>query len=219
VRRSKPHASPATSARASRPPAAVALPLLDERHERGDAAANRQRILTAARALLDEHGPSGVSMDAVAAAAGVGKGTVFRRFGDRAGLMGELASDYMRDFQDAFLSGPPPLGPGAPPAERLVAFFTALIELQRQHLSIALAAELSPADAPDRVYGALRFHAAALIEQLDADLDAEIAASMILGAVAPHVLIRLDADSTALVDTMAILLHGITHNPPIAKDN
>jgi AcrR family transcriptional regulator len=198
------------------------LPLLSDRPERGDAAANRQRILAAARALLDAHGPSGVSMDAVAAAACVGKGTVFRRFGDRAGLMGELISDYMRSFQDAFLSGPPPLGPGAPPAERLVAFFTALIALQREHLPVALAADLAPADAPDRVYGvlrvygALRVHAAALIHEIDPALDSQLLATMILGAIAPPVLSRVDADSDTIVAAMTRLLHGITGNPPVA---
>jgi AcrR family transcriptional regulator len=195
----------------------IALPLLGDRPERGDAAANRQRILTAARALLDAHGPSGVSMDAVAAAAGVGKGTVFRRFGDRPGLMSELISDYMRHFQDAFLCGPPPLGPGAPPTERLVAFITAMISLQRSHLPVALAVELSPADTPDRVYGVLRLHASALIHDIDPALDADVLAVMILGAVAPPVLSRLDADSDAIVAAMTKLLRGITGPKPVRR--
>src|ERR1700726_2677170 len=67
------------------------------------------------------------SMQAVATAAGVGKGTVFHRFGDRDGLTQALLDDYMRDFQDAFLHGPPPLGPGAPPDERLAAFVVELV--------------------------------------------------------------------------------------------
>jgi AcrR family transcriptional regulator len=54
-------------------------------------------------------------MDAVAAEAGVGKGTLFRRFGDRAGLAVALLDERERDLQAAVLSGPPPLGPGAPP--------------------------------------------------------------------------------------------------------
>ncbi len=211
----KPTFLTAPSASASQPPTPVGLPLLSDRHERGDAAANRQRILTAARTVLEAHGPSGVSMDAVAATAGVGKGTVFRRFGDRAGLISELISDYMRHFQDAFLSGPPPLGPGAPPAERLLAFLTALIELQHEHLPIALAAEPSPAYEPDRVYGALRFHASALIHQIDPELDADTLASMILGAVAPPVLSRLRAETDATIAAMPKLLEGITGSPSI----
>ena len=55
--------------------------------ERGDAARNRALLLDAARRLIAERGADAVSMDDVAAAAGVGKGTLFRRFGSRAGLM------------------------------------------------------------------------------------------------------------------------------------
>ncbi len=61
-------------------------------------------------------------MDDIAAAAGVGKGTVFRRFGSRAGLMMVLLDEDERASQQAFLFGPPPLGPDAPPLDRLVAF-------------------------------------------------------------------------------------------------
>jgi AcrR family transcriptional regulator len=89
----------------------------------------RERILCAARALLAEHGADALTMQAVATAAGVGKGTVFHRFGDRDGLTQELLDEYMHNFQDAFLHGPPPLGPGAPAAERLEAFVVELVAL------------------------------------------------------------------------------------------
>jgi len=91
-------------------------------HERGDAARNRLLLLDAARRLIAEHGPEAVTMDDVAAAAGVGKGTLFRRFGSRAGLMLVLLDEDERANQQAFLFGPPPLGPDAPPMDRLIAF-------------------------------------------------------------------------------------------------
>ncbi len=61
--------------------------MLDEqpRKERSDAARNRRAILDAADALLAAHGSEHVSIDQIAAAAGVGKGTIFHRFGSRAG--------------------------------------------------------------------------------------------------------------------------------------
>src|ERR1035437_1435580 len=96
-----------------------ALPRGGRGRKRRHAAANRERILCAARKLLVEQGSGALTMQAVATAAGVGKGTVFHRFGDRDGLTQALLDEYMRDFQDAFLRGPPPLGPGAPPAGRL----------------------------------------------------------------------------------------------------
>jgi AcrR family transcriptional regulator len=90
--------------------------------ERGDAARNRALLLDAARRLIAERGADAVTMDDIAAAAGVGKGTVFRRFGSRAGLMMVLLDEDERRLQQAFLFGPPPLGPDAPPLERLLAF-------------------------------------------------------------------------------------------------
>lgn len=48
--------------------------------------AAKQRILEAARALLREHGVTGITMEGVAQRAGVGKPTVYRWFGDRHAL-------------------------------------------------------------------------------------------------------------------------------------
>jgi AcrR family transcriptional regulator len=99
------------------------LPLLGEpAPERRDAARNREALLVAAEALISTCGIEAVTMDAVAARAGVGKGTVFRRFGSREGLMAALLNFSESEWQAAVISGPPPLGPGAPPMERLLAF-------------------------------------------------------------------------------------------------
>ena len=54
--------------------------------QRSDVTRNRQAILQAAAGLYDRaENATVITMDDVAEAAGVGKGTVFRRFGDRAG--------------------------------------------------------------------------------------------------------------------------------------
>lgn len=98
------------------------LPVTDPPQERGDAARNRVLLLDAARRLITERGASAVSTDDIAAAAGVGKGTLFRRFGSRAGLMLVLLDEDEKALQQAFMFGPPPLGPDAPPLERLVAY-------------------------------------------------------------------------------------------------
>jgi AcrR family transcriptional regulator len=106
------------------------LPLLgDAAPERRDAARNREALLVAAQALIDHCGIDGVTMDAVAANAGVGKGTVFRRFGSREGLMAALLDFSETEWQASVISGPPPLGPGAPPMERLLAFGRSRLEL------------------------------------------------------------------------------------------
>ena len=90
--------------------------------ERSDAARNRERLLLAARELIEQGGAAALTMDRLAEHAGVGKGTVFRRFGSRAGLMLTLLDDSEAAFQARFLFGPPPLGPGGTPLDRLIAF-------------------------------------------------------------------------------------------------
>src|SRR3954466_16430619 len=98
-----------------------ALPLLEEPpRERADAARNRVKVLAAAEELFARHGPDCVSMEAIATAAGGGKGTLFRRFGDRAGLARALLDERERRLQDEMIRGEPPLGPGAAPRERLI---------------------------------------------------------------------------------------------------
>src|SRR5712675_921482 len=120
-----PYASPV-----SEPIAPLSLPVIEvARPERADAARNREALLDAAARLLRECGAEGLTMDAVACAAGVGKGTLFRRFGDRASLFHALIDDRERAFQEAFIRGPAPLGPGAPVTERLTAFGHAMFQL------------------------------------------------------------------------------------------
>src|SRR3954447_5594039 len=95
--------------------------------ERADAARNRRRVLDAAASLFAERGVDAVTMDDVVAAAGVGKGTLYRRFGDKRGLVAARLDGGEGELQAAILSGPPPLGPGAAPAERLAAFVGAYL--------------------------------------------------------------------------------------------
>ncbi|YCQ24664.1 TetR/AcrR family transcriptional regulator [Arthrobacter sp. Z4-13] len=109
--------------------------------ERSDAARNRERLLEAARDLIGECGAEGLTMDRLAEHAGVGKGTVFRRFGSRAGLMLTLLSESEAAFQARFMFGPPPLGPGAPGLDRLIAFGSERIAYVMEFGDLALAAE------------------------------------------------------------------------------
>ncbi len=153
-------------------------------------------------------------MDAVAAEAGVGKGTVFRRFGSRAGLTHALLDEYMRTFQDAVMSGPPPLGPGAAPGERLEAFCLRLIEIQQSHMALALAAEPGVGAPPPGVYSFLLLHVQRLVAEVKPEADAQVVAHLILGGLAPPILQRLQAnpeiDQERLKTGMLALLRGIT---------
>jgi AcrR family transcriptional regulator len=108
--------------------------------ERADAARNRQLLLATARDMLAEQGADKLTMDGLAERAGLGKGTVFRRFGTRAGIFAALLDDDERDFQEQVLAGPPPLGPGAPAPARLIAYGRARTAFLITHREIARAA-------------------------------------------------------------------------------
>jgi AcrR family transcriptional regulator len=192
----------------------VPLPMAGRPRERADAAANRRRILDAARRLLAESGAEGLTMQAVATEAGVGKGTVFHRFGDRDGLTGALIDEYMTRFQDLVLHGPPPLGPGAPALERLEAFMVELVALQVEHLELALAAEPLAGDPLPPVYVTLLMHVSNLIGEVDPGLDAEVTAGYLLGAISAPALNRMrsrgGADVQAFQRAAARLVTGLT---------
>ena len=111
------------------------------RSERADAARNRARVLEAAAALFEERDGREVTMEQIAAAAGVGKGTLYRRYPDVPSIAAALLDEHERELQERLLRGRPPLGPGAPPGERLAAFYRAMVDLLERHGHLALAAE------------------------------------------------------------------------------
>ncbi|WP_370250452.1 TetR/AcrR family transcriptional regulator [Nocardioides sp.] len=117
------------------------LPMADQpAPERADAQRNRRALLEAAAELIDRCSVENVTMDAVAQRAGVGKGTVFRRFGSREGLMAALLDHSEREWQHAVMAGPPPLGPGAAPCARLHAFGESRLRLNLRHSALIRAA-------------------------------------------------------------------------------
>jgi AcrR family transcriptional regulator len=138
--------------------------------ERADAARNRRRILAAAEQLFAARGAEKVSMDDIAAAAGVGKGTLYRRFGDKAGLGVAVLDERERDLQEAILRGPPPLGPGAAPLARLHAFADAYLDYLHRNLQLIAMSETAAPGARYRsgVYAAWRQHVELLLTAIDA---------------------------------------------------
>lgn len=157
--------------------------------ERADAVRNRERILEAAARLFAERGADCTSIDDIAAAAGVGKGTIFRRFGDRSTLALAVLDGSEQALQDGFLRGPPPLGPGAPPMERLIAFGAAMYDNLELNGDVLLDAETSGAgsymrSAPRAVHW---LHVRTLVREARPDCDPDFLADILLGPLAPHV--------------------------------
>jgi AcrR family transcriptional regulator len=152
--------------------------------ERADAARNRARILAAAGDLVGERGIDAVSMEDVARTACVGTGTLYRRFGDRAGLALALLDEHTREFQDALISGPPPLGPGAPARERLRAFGDGYTDLLERHADLIVAAT-PPGREGEGPFALYATHLAILLREAAPHLDAEFTAEALLATLAP----------------------------------
>lgn len=167
--------------------------MAEPKRERADAARNRAAILRAAERLLVEHGPDRVSLDQVARAAGVGKGTVFHRFGSRSGLMRALLEERVRMLNEAVENGPPPLGPGAPATARLLAFLDAVVGLATRNAALVAAYEGA---APEErqagdFYQHWHRHVSALIIEARPELDAELLAHILLGALHSDLVVHL----------------------------
>lgn len=145
------------------------VPFGEPRAERADAARNREHLLATVRAMIAEDGPEKVTMDALAERAGLGKGTVFRRFGTRAGIFRAVLDDAEHRFQEQVLYGPPPLGPGADPRERLIAYGRARIGLLRSNHAVVRAAMDRPG-TPAAAVSMSPAHVRMLLRQADPPL-------------------------------------------------
>ncbi len=153
--------------------------------ERADAARNRQKILAAAEELIAERGVEHVSMDDVARAACVGKGTLYRRFGDRAGLARALLDEREGGFQEECIRGAPPIGPGAPAGERLLAFGHGYFDLLETHGHLLTMSEWGIASryhAPP--YAFYRLHLAVLLAEAAPGADADVLAEALMSFLA-----------------------------------
>ncbi|WP_043465576.1 TetR/AcrR family transcriptional regulator [Kitasatospora sp. MBT66] len=158
---------------------------MSEHRSRKDAVRNREAVLAAADALFARReNAEDVTMAEVAAAAGVGKGTLFRAFGDRAGLLRALYEARLEPLGAAVAAGPPPLGPDASPAERVPALLDALLRFKLDNRALALALEDGDA-GPYRTEHYARWHALlrTLLERIPVAADSGFTAHVLLAAV------------------------------------
>ncbi|HEY6409573.1 MAG TPA: helix-turn-helix domain-containing protein [Ktedonobacteraceae bacterium] len=178
------------------------------RPERRDAMEHRRCILEVARRLFAEHGVDAVSMHQIAGAAGIGQGTLYRRYAHK----GELCMDLMRERQERFVEEIATLfatQETAPALERLdgvLAAMVALIEEQGALLESAAAAGMRkmPCEATDNVRRFSLQHAPFYLWLH------ELLAGLLTEAVAQRELAPLDIPYTA--DAILATLHPITYS-------
>jgi AcrR family transcriptional regulator len=165
------------------------------RAERRDAAENRARILSVARELFAVHGAAEVNMADIAAAADVGKGTLYRRYPSKGELAFALLDDDLRAFQRQSLDALQRMAAtGVPRLDQLGWFFESLATFTEQNMSLLRemqGLELGRAQRIDMphfwqyltVRGLLL--AAARAGELPAELDVELLAHALLAPLAP----------------------------------
>lgn len=168
--------------------------------ERADAGRNRQRILDAAAQLFLDRDPRSVTMDDVAKQAGVGRATLYRRYPSIGAIAEALLDQHERELQGRIISGPPPLGPGAAPPERLVAFYAAMVRLLQTHAGLVLASEVGQARFETGAYRFWRLHLRHLAREAGVP-DPEAVAELLLAPLAAEVFLeqrRLGASLRAI---------------------
>lgn len=150
------------------------VPLGGPRPKRADAVRNRDRLIAVARDALAERGAKGITMDGLAESAGLGKGTVVRAFGSRAGIFRALLHADEVAFQARVLGGEPPLGPGSEPVQRLIAYGRARSTFLMEHLEVMRATLEPGAPVPASGVQFSQIHIRMLLTQAQlgiADLD------------------------------------------------
>lgn len=160
------------------------------RPQRRDARENREALLVVAKNLFAEQGVEATSMAEIAREAGVGQGTLYRHFADKAAVCQGLIGEDLDAFQGrvgAWLGGASDL----PPLERLGQLLAEKTRLIESHLPLFAAMEDGPKrGGPGPFYYWQLEHVTALLseaieQQQIAPLDVDFAASTILAAVAP----------------------------------
>lgn len=189
------------------------------RRKRSDAVRNQARILSAASRIVEDHGVEALAMADVADAAGVGVGTLYRSFGDRSGLARALVDAREREFQLAFLSGDPPLGPGAEPLDRIRAFLHALADRTLEQLDLLLMAETAtPLSRFGGAYGAYRTHLTFLLSEVGLTGDARALADALLAPLAASLLEHQkqeEIEAEQIKRALDALIDGVAvSNPP-----
>jgi AcrR family transcriptional regulator len=181
-----------------------------ERAERADAARNRDRVLTAARKLFQQRSIPDVSMEDIARAAGVGRGTLYRRYPDKGSIAFALLDHDERGLQARILSAEPPLGSGAPARARLSAFVEAYVAFVRTSMPLLLAAEATPhARIETGAYRFWRLHCTTLLTECGVERPKFVAEVLMAAMTAEQIAAWFDDDTIENEEVPALILATI----------
>ncbi|WP_028922441.1 TetR/AcrR family transcriptional regulator [Pseudonocardia acaciae] len=179
--------------------------------ERADAVRNRAAVLRAAEDLFRRDDLEHVTLARIADAAGVGKATVLRRFGDLTGVVEAVIAPRVTALRDALRTGNPPLGPGGRPPERLHAYLDALLDFVLDNRALIRALENR---RPHAYYAnpASRFWIDELGRRIHAahpDADADYLAHAVFTALRADVIDYLRTDRRMSTDRIRAGLHAL----------
>ena len=85
------------------------------------------------------------------------------------------------------ISGPPPLGPGAPPLERLVAMGRSRMELNLTHAQLMAAAGWDLTQGSPAAHSFIAMHVRHLLSELNVRGDLQVIATALIAPLAPAV--------------------------------
>ncbi|MFD9379885.1 TetR/AcrR family transcriptional regulator [Streptomyces sp. NPDC059999] len=185
-----------------------------QRTERADAQRNREAVLAAADALFAASGsPQSVSMDDIAAAAGVGKGTLFRRFGDRAGLIGAVIASRLEPLRHAVREAQDT--PGSSPRQRVSDLLDASLRFKIENRNLMAAAEDAGLSSPYRAehYGWWHEVLRTALDQVPGVHDADFTAHALLAAIradlVAHLIDEQGVDAEGLRSSLAAYIDKV----------
>ncbi|MFD7973737.1 TetR/AcrR family transcriptional regulator [Streptomyces clavifer] len=171
---------------------------------------NREAVLAAADNLFAASStPQSVSMDDIAAAAGVGKGTLFRRFGDRAGLIGAVIASRLEPFQHAVQEAQE--AAASSPRQRVLDLLDASLRFKIENRNLMSAAEEAGLSSPYQAghYGWWHETLRAALEQVPGVQAPDFTAHALLAAIRADLVAHLidDQEMTAEALRAALAAH------------
>lgn len=164
------------------------------RAPRRDALRNDEIVLRAAREVFAEQGPQ-ASMESIAARAGLGVGTIYRRFAGKEALLDAIARVFVEEIDEAAAAALADPDPGAG-LERFLEF-VGVFNAEKRRYAAALTERLSSDDVSERTVNRLRQLTRKAVDAgvLAADVTGDDIKALIVG-IRAVVAISPDGDDT-----------------------